>query len=83
MSREDILQFINEIIEQEHGNIVSEESSLLDAELDSFGTLMLFAELDNKFSGAFPKNTFKVMDMYDLEISAIIDIIERRINEGN
>lgn len=82
MDREEILRVINEIIEEEHGTIVTEDSMLVDAQIDSFATVMLFLGLDEKFE-AFPKDKFEKLEFSELTIKDIIDIIEAKINEGN
>lgn len=82
MNREEILRVINEIIEEEHGTIVTEDSMLVDAQIDSFATVMLFLGLDEKFE-AFPKDKFEKLEFSGLTIKDIIDIIEAKINEGN
>lgn len=82
MNRYEILKVINEIIEEEHGTIVTEDSMLVDAQIDSFATVMLFLGLDEKFE-AFPKDKFEKLEFSGLTIKDIIDIIEAKINEGN
>ena len=48
MSNE-VLDFINVTIREEKGTRVNIESTLLDAELDSFGITVLFLELDEQY----------------------------------
>ena len=82
MNRDEILKVINDIIEEEHGVTVTENSLLVDAEIDSFATVMLFLELDGQFE-AFPKEKFERLEFSGLTIKDIIDIVEAKINEGN
>lgn len=47
MTRKEILDKINQIIEEEHGREVTEESLLTDCEIDSFGYALLWLGLEN------------------------------------
>ena len=82
MNRDEILKVINCIIEEEHGVAVTENSLLVDAEIDSFATVMLFLELDGQFK-AFPKEKFERLEFSGLTIKDIIDIVEAKLNESN
>lgn len=47
MTRKEILDKINQIIEEEHGVEVTEESLLTDCDIDSFGYALLWLGLEN------------------------------------
>ncbi len=46
---EETLEVINGLIREEKGNRVTLDSTLLDADMDSFGITMLFLDLDDKY----------------------------------
>lgn len=89
---EEVLKFLNEKIRDEHGNPVSMESKWTDAEVDSFGTTMVFCDLDDRY-GCFDKDWFKeavckIPDVLDEQGNIvrhglmIREIVERAINES-
>ena len=78
MTRIEILEVINDIIEEEHGVPVKEDYALIDSELDSFGTVTLFLELDTRFK-CFPKEWLQSIEVEDLFVKELVDRIE---NEG-
>lgn len=47
LSREHILAELNKIIEEEHGKAVTEDSLLIDCDIDSFGYAILWLEINN------------------------------------
>lgn len=49
MNRQDILEFINEIILEEHGNVVTEDDLLTASEIDSFGYLEFWLSINHKY----------------------------------
>jgi hypothetical protein len=82
MNRQEILQFINDIIETEHGTAVTEDDFLTDANIDSFATVMLFLELEGNFN-AFPKKKFSSLNFHKLTIKEIIDEVEKSIDASS
>lgn len=46
---DEVLEFINVLIRSEKGNRVTIDSTLVDADLDSFGTATMFLDLDDKY----------------------------------
>ena len=77
MNRKEVLNYINEVIENEHGTTVLEEDDyIVDADIDSFGILSLFLELDRKYN-AFPKKNFNAKDLVKLKVKDLIDVVEK------
>ena len=82
MLRKDVLDFINGVIENEHGTtVLEEEDYIVDADIDSFGILSLFLELDRKYN-AFPKKDFSAKDLNKLKVKDLIDIVENYKKEN-
>ena len=81
-TREDVLEFINEVIENENGDIVATEATKVsECGLDSFAITVLYLELDEKYGnignvpnedGTAPK---KIIE--DLTIGNLIDRVMR------
>ena len=46
---DEVLEFLNKVIRAEKGNRVTIDSMFKDAELDSFGTVMVLLEMDKKY----------------------------------
>lgn len=74
----EILEFLNSKIREEHGNRVTIESDWIDTGVDSYGTVMVTAELDNKYE-CFSKEWYRDVDWYTLTIK---DVVDRIINES-
>lgn len=72
MTREDILDTINELIEEEHGNAVGPEDTVISSGIDSFGITMVFVELNNKYN-VYGKDEFKDIDFENITAGDIID----------
>lgn len=77
---EEVLAFLNKKIREEHGNRVSMESKWIDAEVDSFGTTMVFLEMEEKY-GCFPKEWFND-NMGKWNELTVREIVERVVNES-
>lgn len=73
-----ILNTLNEYILQENGIPVVIGSKWSDAELDSFGTTMVMADMDNEYE-CFPKEWFSTVEWKSLTIK---EIVEKVINES-
>lgn len=83
MLRKEVLDCINKIIEDEHGTTVLEEDDyIIDADIDSFGILTVFLELDKVYD-AFPKSQFSAKDLVKIKVKDLIDVVERKLNESN
>ena len=77
---QDILDFMNSKIREEHGNRVNMESKWVDAGVDSFGTTMVFLDMDEKYK-CFDKEWFSAhIDKWDQ--LPIREIVERASSEG-
>lgn len=86
----DVLNFLNQRIREEHGNRVNIDSKWIDAEVDSFGTTVIFLDMDEKY-GCFNKEWFSNVvwvDELDPEGNVLAhgltirDIVERVKNES-
>ena len=73
-----IIDKLNEFIRSEHGNKVSIKSKWVETQLDSFGTTMVFADMDNEYE-CFPREWFKEVDFSMLTIK---DIVTKVLNES-
>jgi len=89
---QEVLDFLNTKIREEHGNRVTLESKWMDAGVDSFGTTMVFLDMDEKY-GCFPNTWFKTVtnwsDRVDPNTKDILvhgitirEIVEKAINES-
>lgn len=76
----EILEFLNSKIREEHGNRVSMDSKWMDAEVDSFGTTMVFLDMDEKY-GCFDKEWFKD-HQGKWDTLTIQEVVERAMNES-
>lgn len=83
MTREHILSKINKIIEEEHGESVTEEDLLADCGIDSFGYAMLWLGMENDIvktpDGAkvFSKEYLDAVDYSTLTVADVITVIEK------
>jgi hypothetical protein len=77
---QEVLEFLNKSIREEHGNRVTLESKWMDAEVDSFGTTMVFLEMDEKY-GCFPKEWFNTNQGKWNELT-VREIVEKVENES-
>lgn len=75
--REEILEVINTLIRSEKGSRVTEDSTFLDAALDSFGYAMFFMGLDTKYdyfnACNYGDDPFKEIPYSTLTVKEIID----------
>lgn len=74
----EILDFLNTKIREEHGNRVTLDSKWTDAELDSFGTVMVLADMDNEYE-CFNREWMASIDFTTL---TVLEVVERAINES-
>lgn len=72
MTREEIYEIIKQLVEEEHGNIDSEDQLLKDVGIDSFGSAMLWLGVEELCKITIVKeykpdySTFTIKDMIDL-----------------
>ena len=81
MNRQEILEFINEIIVEEHGNAVTEEQLLVECGIDSFGYAILWTSIEAKYGIRFSKEESSNIDYKTLTVRNMLDMIESKINE--
>ena len=74
---EEVLEYINSEIREERGTRVTIDSSLRDADLDSFGITMLFVALDGEYDyftkGGYGKDPFKEIQYDKITIREIVE----------
>jgi hypothetical protein len=75
-----VLEFLNSKIREEHGNRVDIDSKWIDAEVDSFGTTMVFLEMEEKYN-CFDKEWFNA-HQGKWETLTIREVVERVMNES-
>ena len=74
-SRAEVLAFINTVIEDNHGNIVTEGTIVRESGIDSFGFAVLFLELDEEyecFSAEYVDKMYKTLSN-DVTVKELID----------
>ena len=76
----EVLEFLNTKIREEHGNSVGMDSKWIDTEVDSFGTTMVFLDMDEKY-GCFNKEWFND-HQGKWETLTIQEVVERAMNES-
>lgn len=81
MNRQDILEFINEIILEEHGNAVTEDQLLIECGIDSFGYAILWISINQKYDIEEVKGTDSKIDYNTLLVSDVIDYITTKDNK--
>ena len=81
MNRQDILEFINEIILEEHGNVVTEDQLLIECNIDSFGYAILWISINQKYDIEEVKGTDSKIDYNTLLVSDVIDYITTKDNK--
>ena len=75
MNRQEILEFINNIIEEEHGNKLTEEQLMTDSNIDSFGYAVFWLGINHKYNIEEIKGLDTGIDYNTLTIKDIIDYI--------
>lgn len=50
---QEVLDFLNTNLREEHGNRVTLDSKWMEAEVDSFGTTVVFLNMDDKYPGKY------------------------------
>lgn len=78
---EEVLEFLNSRIREEHGNRVTLDNVWPDAEVDSFGTTVVFLDMDEKY-GCFSNTWFRSLTKEQWGMLTIREIVERAVNES-
>ena len=86
LTRQDVLDIINKIIEEELGEPLTEDQLLIDCNIDSFGYSMVWLGLNEKFTAyllepPFPGSIVDDLDYEKLKVSWIIDKIEKDLSD--
>lgn len=71
-----MLEFINEIIEDQEGIPVTIESKLIDSEMDSFSYAFFWAYINDKY----PEFTAEYVDTIDYSVYTIKEMIDYHEN---
>jgi acyl carrier protein len=84
MTRIEILNIINEIIEEEHGNKLEEDQLLTECGIDSFGYAMLWLGLVAKVQErtgitVLSKDELKQISYDGLTVKNVIDMVESKL----
>ena len=84
MTRADILNVINEIIEEEHGEIVCESNTLADCGIDSFGYAILFVGLEGAIEDrtgikVFGPKVLSEINPSEVTVKELLDMIEKKL----
>lgn len=74
----DALETLNKFLREEHGNPVTVDGMWKDTGVDSFGTTMVFCDMDEKY-GCYNKDW---LNSVDWETLTIRDVLGRISNEG-
>lgn len=75
MNRQEILEFINRVIEEEHGNAVEEAQLLVDCGIDSFGYAILWTSLEAEYGCNLSKEVMSTVDYNILTVRDMIDMV--------
>ena len=75
MNRQDILEFINNVIEEEHGNSVKEDQLLIECGIDSFGYAILWTSVEAKYGCDLSKSVMANVDYSTFTVNNMIDMI--------
>lgn len=75
MNKQDILEFINKTIEEEHGTVVTEEQLLTDCGIDSFGYAILWTSLEAKYDCKLSKDVMSAVDYSTFTVADMIDMV--------
>lgn len=78
MNKEELLEYINGLLEEEHGNLIGYTDTLVSSGIDSFGLTMVLISIDNKYK-IYPKEVFATLNFAELTAN---DVIEKVLN-GN
>jgi len=73
----EIVNTINKILKEEHGNEITIDSLFIESNLDSFGTSMLLLELDGIY-GNFPVEWLKEVEIKELTIRDFVNRINSK-----
>ena len=72
---EEITQFVNKRIRQEHGKAMRDRTDkLVDTGIDSFGITMVILELENEY-GILTNEQLTIIEIKDITLGDIIDMV--------
>lgn len=77
-TKADVSSSLNRLIKQEHGNTVNLSDMWIDANVDSFGTTVVFLDMDDKYK-CYSNEWFRSVDWTKISIQEIVD---KAINES-
>jgi len=83
--KEQIKDFINEVIELNYGTPIGLNNKLVDSGIDSFGIAALVTELDAKYCLLEPysktDNIYEKLDIYNITMKQLVDKCAETFNE--
>ena len=79
--RKEVLEFINKIIEEEHGNSLTEDNLLTYSEIDSFGYAMFWLSINQKYGIEEIKGIDNGIDYNTLLVSDVITYVITKDNK--
>lgn len=81
-TRQELLESLNRLIEEEHGKEVSENVLLTDCEVDSLGYYLLWLGMEEVCGTPFGKEYINSIDYSNYKVSDMLDKIEELTNEN-
>jgi acyl carrier protein len=75
MNRQEILEFINKTIEEEHGIALNEDSLLTDCGIDSFGYVILWTSVESNYKCKLSKGVMSEVDYKKFTVKDMIDMV--------
>lgn len=78
---QEVLDFLNSKVREEHGQLLTIDSLWYDSQIDSFGTTVVFLEMDEKYE-RFDNEWFNSMDAIQWKELTVKSIVERAMNES-
>lgn len=73
-SREEVLEFINDVIVDNHGEISDEDTTIMDTGIDSFAVAVLYLELDEEY-GCFD-STYSAKLKNEINVNTLGELVD-------
>lgn len=74
MIRQDLLDELNGMFEEEYGHAIEEKDKVVDSGIDSFAMAMILSIIGDKY-GIYEKEEFEKLDFANLTVKDVIDRI--------
>lgn len=82
MDRIKILDYLNKVIEEEHGIKINEDNLLVDCNIDSFGYAIFWCSVEDTFNIKYSKEEANAFSYDTLTVKCVIDGIVSKIDEN-